>query len=378
MAAVPKGHQRGTHRMVAPATTLARIRPHLASFGITRCADITGLDCIGIPVYVAVRPQGRILQTSNGKGLTEVDAQVSALMEAIEHWHAEHPVAPLRRACRAELTAERRPVLSPRGLEGGPIKGRVDRLALDWVEGVELVSGEPAWIPAYVAAYHRDQPFAFSYNGLASGNHPVEATLHALYEVIERDSLARLSARGQVRLERCGVIDLDEADGLGDEVGGLVERIRRADLQLVLLHVPTAGDVHTLMAVLLDPSAFSGASMVNFGTGAHLSPTVAAIRAITEAAQSRLTFIHGSREDLTERAYTRGANHEAMLGYFSALSPDTPWSALADRASDGLHADLARVLSTIPCAYAADLGQGKAGVSAMKVIVPGAKLADWI
>ena len=113
-------------------------------------------------------------------------------------------------------------------------------------------------------------------------------------------------------------------------------------------------------------------------TGAHLSPTVAAIRAITEAAQSRLTFIHGSREDLTERAYTRGANHEAMLAYFRALRPDTSWAALADRTSDGLHADLARALSTIPCAYAADLSQGKAGVSAMKVIVPGAKLADWI
>jgi ribosomal protein S12 methylthiotransferase accessory factor len=191
IAVVPKGHQRGTHRMVPPAATLACIRPHLATFGITRCADITGLDCIGIPVYVAVRPQGRILQTSNGKGLTHVDAQVSALMEAIEHWHAEHPVAPIRRACRAELTAKGRRALSPRGLEGGPPTGRVDRLALDWVEGVELVSGEPAWIPAYAASYHRDQPFAFSYNGLASGNHPVEATLHALYEVIERDSLAR-------------------------------------------------------------------------------------------------------------------------------------------------------------------------------------------
>jgi ribosomal protein S12 methylthiotransferase accessory factor len=158
----------------------------------------------------------------------------------------------------------------------------------------------------------------------------------------------------------------------------LVDQIRRADLQIVLLRVPTAGDVHTLMAVLLDPSAFSGASMVNFGSGAHLSPTVAAIRAITEAAQARLTFIHGSRDDLTERAYVRGANHEALLSYFTALRPDTPWSALADRASESLAADRASVLSTIPCAYAVDLGQGLAGVSAMKVIVPGARLADWI
>src|SRR5207342_3012832 len=91
--ALAKGYQRGTHRLVAPVDTLERIRPHLATFGITRCADITGLDSIGIPVYVAVRAQGRVLQTSNGKGLTHVDALVSAQMEAIEHWHAENPVA---------------------------------------------------------------------------------------------------------------------------------------------------------------------------------------------------------------------------------------------------------------------------------------------
>jgi ribosomal protein S12 methylthiotransferase accessory factor YcaO len=60
-APLTKGFASGTHRLVAPEVTLERIAPHLLRFGITRCADITGLDRIGIPVYVAVRPQGRVL-----------------------------------------------------------------------------------------------------------------------------------------------------------------------------------------------------------------------------------------------------------------------------------------------------------------------------
>ena len=44
-----KAYRRGTHRTVDPATTLARAQPHLASMGITRVANVTGLDRIGVP-----------------------------------------------------------------------------------------------------------------------------------------------------------------------------------------------------------------------------------------------------------------------------------------------------------------------------------------
>jgi ribosomal protein S12 methylthiotransferase accessory factor len=46
----PKGYSRGTHRAIPPEATLERVEPRMASFGITRCADVTMLDCIGIPV----------------------------------------------------------------------------------------------------------------------------------------------------------------------------------------------------------------------------------------------------------------------------------------------------------------------------------------
>src|SRR5512142_2615893 len=86
---VPKAFRQGTHRAASPAETLARIRKLMARMGITRLGNITGLDRIGIPVAVAVRPNSRSVSVSQGKGLDLSQAMASALMEACEGSHAE-------------------------------------------------------------------------------------------------------------------------------------------------------------------------------------------------------------------------------------------------------------------------------------------------
>ncbi len=86
---MPKRYRRGTHRVAAPAETLARLRPLAAAMGITRLGNITGLDRIGIPVAVAVRPNSRSVSVAQGKGLDLPQAMASALMEACEGFHAE-------------------------------------------------------------------------------------------------------------------------------------------------------------------------------------------------------------------------------------------------------------------------------------------------
>ena len=82
----------GTHRVRPPEETYEAIRPLLRDFGITRLADVTGLDIIGIPVVMAVRPLGTTLSVAQGKGATLLLAKVSGAMEAIEFWHAENAV----------------------------------------------------------------------------------------------------------------------------------------------------------------------------------------------------------------------------------------------------------------------------------------------
>lgn len=98
---MPKGYTSGTHRTRSPATTFADYARLMPALGITRVANVTGLDHIGLPVYTAIRPTSRSLAVSQGKGLDAAAAKASALMESIEAWHAE--LAALNRFVRREM-----------------------------------------------------------------------------------------------------------------------------------------------------------------------------------------------------------------------------------------------------------------------------------
>src|SRR5262252_8690331 len=99
---MPKAIRRGTHRVFAPSETLARFRPLAPQMGITRLGNVTGLDRIGIPVAIAVRPNSRSVSVSQGKGLDLTQAMASALMEAIEGFHAEE-IGQVRHATYRDL-----------------------------------------------------------------------------------------------------------------------------------------------------------------------------------------------------------------------------------------------------------------------------------
>ncbi len=343
-----KAHTRGTHRLIAPEQTLHGLQRHLPALGVTRCADVTGLDRLGIPVFCAIRPQGRLLQVSNGKGLDPRTARVSAIMEAVEHFHYEDAGACLRRTSLATLRREGHWVVEPDCLS----EYRADCFfthdyVIDWEPAEELLTGREAWLPASAIRIRTPMLYRFSNNGLASGNHLIEATLHGLYELIERDAVSRLSGSGRIRIEQpqCRCIDLDTAtDG---PVGELIERIRCAGIKLVLIWIASCIPVHTFWAVLLDKNPFSYCSTVNIGYGTHLSVSVAATRAITEAAQSRLTFIHGAREDLTPRAYEAGDWHPRLFAVFEGLESSTPWQSLTNMAGTDLLEDYHWVLKNL-------------------------------
>jgi ribosomal protein S12 methylthiotransferase accessory factor len=371
-----KSYRAGTHRAVSPEETRERIRPFLTRHGITRLADLTQLDTLGIPTYCAIRPAGIMLQVANGKGARPVDAQVSALMEAIEIAHGEEPPArPLRLASLGELEAAGERVGIDLPLHAQPRRPLIGRL--EWVLGDELGSGAPIWLPASSAWVRPRQVYPNDWNGLASGNTRDEATLHALYEVLERHVLSGLVVDGM--LDVAGADVLDVASIYDPVAGDLAARIAGGGARLVLLRVRTDLWLHAFMAVILDPEPLAGTSHVNVGYGAHLSPTVAATRAITEAAQSRLTFIHGAREDLREESYHPEARHDRLFRFFAGLEPDTAWDELLDGSSDTLEGDLALLLASmrdqgLPTAYRIDLSHDDTPFSVVKVVVPGTRL----
>lgn len=102
-SAATKRYFHGTHRICAPEETLARLQPLLPTMGITRIANVTGLDRTGMPVVMVCRPNARSVTVSQGKGLTLAAAKASGVMEALEIWHAERIVKPLKLASFDEM-----------------------------------------------------------------------------------------------------------------------------------------------------------------------------------------------------------------------------------------------------------------------------------
>ncbi len=191
-----KGFTYGTHRSCPPAETWARIQPHFAKTGLTRVADITGLDRVGIPVTLAFRPDSPTMANSTGKGLTLDAALVSGAMEAMELYHAEHVELPVLR-CAYEEIARRGAVLAVDDL--ALIRHSVFRVHTPerWVYGSNLLGGDEVAAPLALVALWDPAlngpdtvlSFQMGSNGLASGNHLPEAITSALLEVIERDAV---------------------------------------------------------------------------------------------------------------------------------------------------------------------------------------------
>ncbi|MFM6007981.1 MAG: YcaO-like family protein [Sphaerospermopsis kisseleviana] len=376
-----KNYTYGTHRLIAPEQTLAKIQPHLLTMGITRCADVTGLDRLGIPVYCAIRPTRPWLQISNGKGISHATAKVSALMEAIEVFHAETPDEGLRRESLKSLESAGKQVIKPHVLPEYLDETYFHpNFILDWVQGEELLSNTQVWLPASAvydcSARYSPNLYRIGTNGLASGNHVVEATLHGLYEVIERDAIAHLVVKGRLNLQKKSqIIDINTIDD--PWVNTLLHRIKAAEFKLVLIWVESCIAVNTFWAILLDQNPYNPNLIVNIGYGTHLSPGVAATRAITEAAQSRLTFIHGARDDLqSEKIFENTNTHRQLYNYFDRITSRCSWKTLIDHAQQELFADYNYVLQSLANrgyknVYRVDLTRQRFNISVVKVFVPG-------
>ncbi|HSH46685.1 MAG TPA: YcaO-like family protein, partial [Longimicrobiales bacterium] len=389
-----KGWTAGTHRAVSPDATWAAVEPLLERAGVTRMADLTGLDRIGLPVRAAIRPRGRILQTTNGKGLRDVDARVSAAMEALEHAHCEAGPAAgsMVRASSGELESGNHGIGTAAPPAGTPViaPGRLplaihgvaqsSEARIPWVQGRELRSGTEVWLPAgAVFAEMVPRLFAFSANGLASGNTVTEATLHALYEVVERDVVTR-RIRGGLSLRPPTAERVVEDSVTDAGTAGVLARIRGAGLRASLMLLRHPGRMPVFWCALLDPAPFHPCTRVTFGYGAHLSPAVAAVRALTEAAQARLSYISGMREDLARKIeLATEARVRPVFDYFDGLEPTLAWTDIQDLASDSLESDLATCLELTahadgapPPVYRAELTWDGVPLAVVRVLMEGA------
>lgn len=379
-----KGCRSGGRRLCTPAQTWARMQPLLPIFGISRVADITGLDRIGIPVFTACRPNSRSLSVFQGKGATRDAARVSAVMEAFETWCAEHIDHPLRFGSIDELChlhplidVTRLPLMHPDGIDPG--------LPFLWIEGEDMLGGPRKWLPFEMvhASYALPEPshsgvFSATTNGLASGNNREEAMLHALMEVIERDAVT-LWKLGASAWSDDSAIRLDTiAD---PDCRAILDLFTAADIEVALWDVTSDLGVPCFMAMIADLSGEAGTA--EFGSGAHPAPEVAAMRALTEAAQARGTFIAGAREDIPDEEYTAEAlenRGEMARGLLTNLHPARDFSAVASVETESFKEDIAATLATLRRAgidevLAVDIGNPALPFAVVRVVVPGLEAA---
>jgi YcaO-like protein with predicted kinase domain len=350
--------------------------------GITRVADITGLDRVGIPVVIVCRPNSRSLAVSQGKALDRHSAIASGVMESIESFMAERINAPLLLGSFNELKFSHT-LVDVDGLPRLTTSIYRDDLPILWIEGHELNGDGSRWVPFEMVhtAYTFPTPsgtgcFVGTSNGLASGNHLLEATSHAICETVERDATTLHSMRSadEVVARRIDPNTVD--DELCEEA---IARITSAGLSIGLWNTTTDVGIASFKCMIIEEDG--GALYTPFaseGMGCHPDRGIALLRAITEAAQSRLTYIAGSRDDITRRDYALALDRELVGRQRASLRTSTParFGDAPTYDSESFEDDVAWELVRLRSAgltevIRVDLTRKEFGVPVVRVIVPG-------
>jgi YcaO-like protein with predicted kinase domain len=319
-----------------------RLEALQAFLGVSRLADQTGLDRVGLPVIAAIRPLSHSLTVSFGKGLTREDATTSALMEA------------------AELFFSERPLLQT----GGSI------VACSVVTGASLLL---PWDVISMDLSAGSVPSNASGTGLAAHWDRDQAILHGLLEVIERDAHQRWNASD----DRHKAETLVDLHSISEPVSrDLLQRLHRLGLLVIGWALKTRANVPCYMVEIIDRQPRAHAAYVQ-GAAAHPDEHIAFRKALMEAIQIRLTYIAGSRDDLAHHDY--GDRYRRMvetrprvLEYFA------PAHCLNKAMTQWLPASVSiiRLSEWLLCHHATeplvvDLAPADAGVFVVKTMVPG-------
>jgi ribosomal protein S12 methylthiotransferase accessory factor len=334
------GLHRG-HRTLRPAAAetaedalvLASAMRAALACGVTRLADITHLDRIGVPVFQAIRPSSRALAVHQGKGLTPVVARIGALMESVESARAEGFDVRSAICSYAELSPAERPEdLGDFAVVRGDGPSRMEPLA--WTAATRLVDGRAMLVPFDCVSLDCGGPWDrrldHTSNGLASRLDLEGARLKGLLEVVERDAAA-----AWVALDPGAMCDttIDETTIPYGWFRGIADRLEAAGIRLSLYWIPSLIGVPAFRAEILELGALPSASASAGGWGCGLTCEDAVRAAVLEALQSRLTLIAGARDDILYDEDGGGPG----LGYALPLPPGLDglaWSEITDSLPD--------------------------------------------
>ncbi len=373
---------KGTHRVIAPKKTIEINEDKLKIAGITRIADITDLDRIGLPIYTAIRPTAEdgAISIYGGKGITKDHAKASAMMEGFERYSAEKQDSDEVIVANLNEISEKGDYIDPVSLNLPKDfkKESLEAMQIEWSLSKDIISGEDFYIPtnAVFHPYNHDNQvqslFKSNTNGLASGNVLEEAILHGMLEVIERDawSIFELTHKNYAQ------IDLDSIES--ETVNDVLEKFESEGIKIKLMDFTADVKIPTI-AASADDTVTKDAGLLTLGMGSHLDPEVAILRALTEVAQSRATQINGAREDTVRADFAREAGYERMKRinkfYFRDEEEKIKLSDIENKSTSSITKDIEIVknelmANDIEKILYVDLTRPELDVSVVRVIIP--------
>ncbi len=362
-----------------PSETFEYCQALFPEFGIASVADMTGFDRTGLPVTFVTRPNSCSQTIQQGKGLTIEAAITSGVMEAVELFHAENVSLATETCsgtdiCRTggRIAWDLLPKLSGTGLTADT--------CVVWTQAAVFGSGEPVWVPFEMVHADFSLPFCehagyfpCTSTGLAAGNTLNEAVVHGICEVIERDA-ATLFAIKPVSSQTSRAINL--ATIHNPTIQRCIEKIENAGLLLGVWDMTTDVGVPAVVARICDPAGHHGGKVITGGgEGCHPLRETAVLRAITEAAQSRVKHLTGMEvEQASAHPLTLDDLPMARPGdSFPGDGPSRNFQSLPDLSFTSLDEVLRWLVSRLGkfSACVVDLSKPEFDVSVVRVIVPG-------
>ncbi len=163
------------------------------------------------------------------------------------------------------------------------------------------VPAEAVWCPPIDRGWASPHVEQWTSNGLASHSSQAAATCHAVCELLERDAVARALPHGWTpsAVKRYHV-----------DVPTRWRWLLEKQVEVVLLALPALAP--TAAALLVDTQ--DNVNTVTAGYATRLEGRSAIDAAVLEAAQSRLTDIHGAREDIGLGRESSTDNARLLLG----------------------------------------------------------------
>lgn len=252
-----------------------------------------------------------------------------------------------------------------------------------WIEATNLKDFDKQLVPFELVHTNFTEPripgfgaFISSSNGLASGNCYLEAILHGIYEIVERDQITLWLLRDK-DTNKSSRIKLSTIEY--NPVTEIINNAEARGLYIAIWDISSDIGLPCFACTVISSNDHHFGNFVTSGYGCHTDKNIALSRAVTEAFQSRLTMISGARDDNFWDQYEEVRNINKNKRTIDAIVADPEsqdFSKIKTSTYASLNEEFNDVLYRLRIAgfkdvFVTDLGKKEFNILIVRIIIPG-------